>query len=42
MVEFASAGSKIYFNGEIVPEREAKVHVLSVTVKYAATVFEGI
>ena len=42
MVEFARAGSKIYFNGEIVPEREAKVHVLSVTVKYAATVFEGI
>ena len=42
MVEFAGAGSKIYFNGKIVPEREATVHVLSVSVKYAATVFEGI
>ena len=42
MVEFAGAGSKIYFNGQIVPEREATVHVLSVSVKYAATVFEGI
>ena len=42
MVEFAAAGTKIYFNGEIVPEREATVHVLSGAVKYGATVFEGI
>ena len=42
MVEFAAAGTKIYFNGEIVPEREATVHVLSGAVKYGATVYEGI
>ena len=42
MVEFAAAGTKIYFNGEIVPEREATVHVLSGAVKYGAIVFEGI
>ena len=42
MVEFAATGSKIYFNGRIVPEREATVHVLSGAVKYGATVFEGI
>ena len=42
MVEFAATGTKIYFNGEIVPEREATVHVLSGAVKYGATVFEGI
>ena len=42
MVEFAATGSKIYFNGQIVPEREATVHVLSGAVKYGATVFEGI
>ena len=42
MVEFAATGTKIYFNGKIVPEREATVHVLSGAVKYGATVFEGI
>ena len=42
MVEFAATGSKIYFNGQIVPEREATVHVLTGAVKYGATVFEGI
>ena len=42
MVEFAATGTKIHFNGEIVPEREATVHVLSGAVKYGATVFEGI
>ena len=42
MVEFAATGSKIYFNGQIVPEREATVHVLTGAVKYGATVVEGI
>ena len=37
MVEFAGAGSKIYFNGQIVPEREATVHVLSVSHTKEAT-----
>jgi branched-chain amino acid aminotransferase len=42
MVEFAGVGSLIHFDGALIPEREAKVHVLSGAVKYGATVFEGI
>lgn len=42
MVTFAATGSYIYFDGKMVPEREAKVHILSCAVKYGATVFEGI
>ena len=42
MVKFAATGRMIYLNGEMVPEREAKLHVLSCAVKYGATVFEGI
>ncbi len=32
----------IYLNGEIVPFKDAKIHVLSVGMTYAATVFEGL
>lgn len=42
MVNFAATGRMIYFDGAMVPEREAKLHILSCAVKYGATVFEGI
>jgi branched-chain amino acid aminotransferase len=42
MVDFAATASVIWLNGELVPEREAKLHILSCAVKYGATVFEGI
>ena len=42
MVTFAATGQWIYLNGEMVPERDAKLHILSCSVKYGATVFEGI
>ena len=42
MVEFAGTASLIWLNGELAPEREAKLHILSCAVKYGATVFEGI
>ena len=32
----------IYLNGEIVPFKDAKIHVLSVGMAYASTVFEGL
>jgi branched-chain amino acid aminotransferase len=32
----------IYLNGDIVPFEEAKIHILSVGITYAATVFEGL
>lgn len=42
MVDFAATAGVIWLNGELVPEREAKLHILSCAVKYGATVFEGI
>lgn len=42
MVEFAATAGVIWLNGELAPEREAKLHILSCAVKYGATVFEGI
>lgn len=42
MVNFAATGRMIYFDGALIPEREAKLHILSCAVKYGATVFEGI
>jgi len=42
MVTFASTANLIWMNGELIPERDAKVHILSCAVKYGATVFEGI
>jgi len=32
----------IYLDGEIVPFQDAKIHILSVGITYAATVFEGL
>src|SRR5689334_19836403 len=32
----------LFFDGEIVPYADARVHVLSTVFKYAAAVFEGI
>ena len=32
----------LFFNGELVPYEDARVHVLSTAFKYAATVFEGL
>lgn len=37
-----SQGKVICMNGTMVPEAEAKIHVLSPAAKYGATVFEGI
>jgi len=42
MVDFAATAGVIWMNGELVPERDAKLHILSCAVKYGATVFEGI
>ena len=42
MVNFAATGRMVYFDGALMPEREAKLHILSCAVKYGATVFEGI
>lgn len=42
MVKFASTGQWIYLDGKMVPESEAKLHILTGAVKYGATVFEGI
>lgn len=42
MVDFAATAGVIWLNGELVPEREAQLHILSCAVKYGATVFEGI
>ena len=33
---------RIWFNGELVPHEEAKIHVLSHVVHYGSSVFEGI
>ncbi|MCL5103940.1 MAG: branched-chain amino acid transaminase [Armatimonadetes bacterium] len=38
----ATPAKYIYMNGEIVPFADAKIHVLSVGLTYAATVFEGL
>lgn len=32
----------IFYNGEIIPYGEAKIHVMTPAVKYGATIFEGI
>jgi len=37
-----SPAKYIYLDGEIVPFEDAKIHILSVGITYAATVFEGL
>ena len=32
----------LFFNGDVVPYEDARVHVLTTAFKYAATVYEGI
>lgn len=39
---FADRDGSIWFNGELVPWRDAKVHVLTHGLHYASSVFEGI
>ena len=41
MVPFDDRDGVIWFNGELLPWREAKVHVLSHALHYASSVFEG-
>ncbi len=41
MVPFDDRDGVIWFNGELVPWREAKLHVLSHALHYASGVFEG-
>ena len=39
--DFANHDGKIWYNGEIVDWRDAKVHVLTHGLHYASSVFEG-
>ena len=42
MTTFADRDGWIWFNGKLVPWRDAKVHVLTHTLHYGLGVFEGI
>jgi len=42
IVDFANRDGWIWFDGELVPWREAKVHVLTHTLHYGMGVFEGV
>ncbi|MDQ7011918.1 MAG: branched chain amino acid aminotransferase, partial [Mariprofundaceae bacterium] len=42
MHDFADRDGVIWFNGEMVPWREARVHVLTHTLHYGMGVFEGV
>ncbi len=42
MSNFADRDGVIWFDGELVPWREAKVHVLTHTLHYGLGVFEGV
>ena len=41
MARYAGMAPYVYLSGEFVPQQEAKIDALSVAVKYAALVFEG-
>ena len=41
IIPFDQREGVIWFNGEIVPWKEAKVHVLTHGLHYASSVFEG-
>ena len=41
LIPFHDRDGVIWFNGELLPWREAKVHVLSHALHYASAVFEG-
>ncbi|MEE8188088.1 MAG: branched-chain amino acid aminotransferase, partial [Kiloniellales bacterium] len=41
MLPFDDRDGVIWFNGALVPWREAKLHVLSHALHYASCVFEG-
>jgi branched-chain amino acid aminotransferase len=42
MARYAGTAPYVYLSGAFVPEKEARIDVLSVAVKYAALVFEGL
>ena len=41
MIPFDDRDGLIWFNGQLIPWREAKVHVLTHGLHYASAVFEG-
>ena len=41
LIPFDDRDGLIWFNGEFVPWREAKLHILSHALHYASSVFEG-
>ena len=42
MLNFADRDGLIWFDGEMVPWRDAKIHVLTHTLHYGMGVFEGV
>ena len=41
LIPFDDRDGVVWFNGEIMPWRDAKIHVLSHALHYASSVFEG-
>ncbi|HKJ83597.1 MAG TPA: branched chain amino acid aminotransferase, partial [Mariprofundaceae bacterium] len=41
-MDFADRDGQIWFDGELIPWRDAKVHVLTHTLHYGMGVFEGV